>query len=187
YKELILDAKEGGYGDPLYNAVNKILSNWKLTYTSENKPTQGEFTYNPTVANGEKVITLNVDTCAQILNEAEGMNLTVNFKKEDSDEDDELIMSLAANAGITVYEATNENDEDGWGYYCYYFYWNRHNDNGLSGKMGQMEFATVRNNVYKLSVSKINQLGHPRDTKHDPDPVDPNDPDEDPTNYLKVN
>ena len=88
--------------------------------------------------------------------------------------------------GVTVYVPSNENDEDGWGYYCYYFYWNRHNDNLKSGRMGIMEFATVRNNVYKLSVTGINQLGHPRDPNHDPDPEEPEDPDEDPTDYIQV-
>ena len=52
--------------------------------------------------------------------------------------------------------------------------------------MGRMEFATVRNNVYKLSVTKIGQLGHPRNPKNDPDPVIPEDPDEDPTHYIQV-
>ena len=52
--------------------------------------------------------------------------------------------------------------------------------------MGIMEFATVRNNVYKLSVTAINQLGHPRDPNHDPDPEEPEDPDEDPTDYIQV-
>lgn len=88
--------------------------------------------------------------------------------------------------GVTVYVPSNENDGEEWGYYCYYFYWNRHNDNGKSGRMGIMEFATVRNNVYKLSVTGINQLGHPRDPNHDPDPEEPEDPDEDPTDYIQV-
>ena len=88
--------------------------------------------------------------------------------------------------GVTVYVPSNEEDGEGWGYYCYYFYWNRHNDNGKSGRMGIMEFATVRNNVYKLSVTGINQLGHPRDPNHDPDPEEPEDPDEDPTDYIQV-
>ena len=46
--------------------------------------------------------------------------------------------------------------------------------------MGVMEFATVRNNVYKLSVNKITEFGHPGDPDDDPDPEDPGDPDESP-------
>lgn len=63
-------------------------------------------------------------------------------------------------------------------YYCYYVYWNRHNNNGDPAVMGPMEFATVRNNVYKLSVNKVVQLGHPADPDDDPDPIKPDDPDE---------
>lgn len=92
---------------------------------------------------------------------------------------------------ITIYEPSYEetgNDPNGkgWGYYCYYFYWNRHNDNGNNSKMGQMEFATVRNNVYKLQVTKIGELGHPRKPDNDPDPVDPEDPDEEDKVYMDV-
>ena len=79
-----------------------------------------------------------------------------------------------ANAGFTGYSA----DEEG-NYYAYYYYWNRHNDNGNNVVMGPMEFAVVRNNVYKLCVDKISKLGHPTPGKDpDPDPETPFDPDE---------
>ena len=112
-------------------------------------------------------------------------------KKEVKEHIEKPFCKLVPQQNITVYEATDEGEPGdgvgaGLGYYCYYFYWNRHNDNGNSGKMGPMEFAVVRNNVYKLAVTSISQLGHPRDTSHDPDPVDPEDPDEDPTRYIKV-
>lgn len=68
---------------------------------------------------------------------------------------------------ITIYEASND-PVDGWGFYCYYYYWNRHNNNGEPGIMGPMEFAVVRNNVYKLAVTNIKQLGHPRFSENDP-------------------
>ena len=98
---------------------------------------------------------------------------------------------LAA-AGFTRYTADSAGK-----YYAYYVYWNRHNDNGVSNVMGPMEFAVVRNNVYKLAVTEIMRLGHPKDptkptpgTDPDPDPdpdePDPEDPDEDPSIYLKV-
>lgn len=93
-----------------------------------------------------------------------------------------------ADAGFTGYSA----DEKG-NYYAYYYYWNRHNDNGDNTKMGIMEFAVVRNNVYKLCVDKISKLGHPEpptdpnDPKNpDPDPVDPKDPDEELNYYFNV-
>ena len=49
-----------------------------------------------------------------------------------------------------------------------------------------MEFAVVRNNIYKLAVTKINRLGHPRLSENDPDPVDPDDPDETGDVYISV-
>ena len=95
----------------------------------------------------------------------------------------------AAAAGFTGYSA-----KDGK-YYNYYYYWNRHNDNGEPYKMGIMEFAVVRNNVYKLAVDKISRFGHPTppdpsnpdpDPEPDPDPVDPDDPDESVNYYFNV-
>lgn len=52
--------------------------------------------------------------------------------------------------------------------------------------MEQMEFAVVRNNVYKMAVTKINRLGHPRLSENDPDPVDPDDPNETGNVYISV-
>ena len=99
----------------------------------------------------------------------------------------------ATSAGFTLYQASDDgadNVEDshdaGVGYYCYYYYWNRHNDNGRINTMGPMEFAVVRNNVYKLMVTGITKLGHPRISDNDPDPLDPEDPDENGDVYLTV-
>ena len=51
-----------------------------------------------------------------------------------------------------------------------------------------MEFAVVRNNVYKLCVDSIEKFGHPTPGGDDPDPdkPDPNDPDEEGEYYFKV-
>lgn len=57
-------------------------------------------------------------------------------------------------------------------YYCYYYYWNRHRDNGDSQTMGNMEYQVVRNNIYKLAVTKVSGLGVPGDDI--PDPSRPN-------------
>ena len=78
--------------------------------------------------------------------------------------------------GFTKYAPTNGV------YETYYYYWNRHNDNGIDdpyndARMGPMEFAVVRNNVYKLSVDAIYKFGYPSDKK--PDPRDPDEPDPD--------
>ncbi len=98
----------------------------------------------------------------------------------------------AVDAGITIYQwATDEylgagQTEPHKGYFCYYYYWNRHNDNGIPGVMGKMEFAVVRNNVYKISVDKIHRIGHPLRTENDPDPQTPDTPDEVSDVYLDV-
>lgn len=63
---------------------------------------------------------------------------------------------------------------------CYYKYWIRHMNNKNNEQMGPMEFAIVRNNVYKLSVSKVNDLGDPTGE------IDPNNPDETSKMYLSV-
>ena len=88
-------------------------------------------------------------------------------------------------AGITIYQSSLA-AEGTPGYYCYYYYWNRHNDNGIAGVMGPMEFDVVRNNVYKLSVNKISRLGHPRIPENDPEDPTPNTPDESANIYIDV-
>lgn len=66
--------------------------------------------------------------------------------------------------GFTIYTPDKVLvEEDGekkevYKYYCYYYYFNKHNDNTNLAETTPFEFATVRNNVYKLSVTKINQF-----------------------------
>lgn len=86
-----------------------------------------------------------------------------------------------ASAGFTRYSAETDGN-----YYAYYYYWNRHNDNKDNKAMGAMEFAVVRNNVYKLCVDYINKLGHPVPGNDDPDSVDNDDPDESGEYYFGV-
>lgn len=64
---------------------------------------------------------------------------------------------------------------------CYYKYWIRHYRNDNDELMGIMEFAIVRNNAYRLSVSKVSGIGEPSDE------IDPNTPDESSKMYLDVN
>ena len=202
-------AVEEGEGSTLYFAVQEVLNNWYIEYKKpeegqEATPIKGTFKYakqKPTPAPGNEVQTLTIKIYYDIITKGEKTDLNTGFAQCDvqlhsdafgtADGDPEeaaesLFMNLAPQFEITIYRVSNEEDGEGWGYYCYYFYWNRHNDNQKSGLMGLMEFDVVRNNVYKLAVTKIGQLGHPRIPEYDPDPVDPNDPDEDPTNYLQV-
>ena len=107
---------------------------------------------------------------------------------DDSDvanEDLKMMREAITGAGITIFQSSTD-AKFGKGYYCYYYYWNRHNDNGINGTMGPMEFDVVRNNVYKLSVDKIARLGHPRIPGNDPNPPTPDTPDESDEIYLDV-
>lgn len=61
----------------------------------------------------------------------------------------------AKDCGFVPYKPNNN------GYEMVYLYWNRHNDNKNNTENGVMEFATVRNNVYKLAVDEITKLGYP--------------------------
>ncbi|MCM1483350.1 MAG: Mfa1 family fimbria major subunit [Muribaculaceae bacterium] len=91
-----------------------------------------------------------------------------------------ITANLSESNGFTIYRP------DGGKYPVYYPYYNRHNDNGNNTVMGAMEFATVRNNVYKIAVSEILEFGHPGKPGDDPDPEDPDDPDESPKTYFRV-
>ena len=113
------------------------------------------------------------------LSDEEKGNARVKFKE----------IATSENAKFTLYQSSTEEDSEGVehkGYYCYYYYWNRHNDNGDATNMGTMEFGVVRNNVYKLAVTQINELGHPRLSENDPDPEDPDKPDETGKIYFKL-
>lgn len=44
-------------------------------------------------------------------------------------------------------------------YNCYYNYWIKHLDNGLPTTMGVMEYAVVRNNMYRITITNIRGLG----------------------------
>lgn len=59
----------------------------------------------------------------------------------------------------------------------YHKFWIRHDDNNDDNKMGVMEFAIVRNNVYQLNVTGVTGLGDPlpfTPGKDDPDTPDEN-------------
>ena len=196
--DIVAAAKADGDGGSLNFAVDQILSNWYYQASEDDTEMikKGTFVYSatkPVVEEGETApVALNVVIADEFLNGTEVTDgsvdytgCTASFKKNEKDKYDTQFIALAPAQKITIY-LPSKDDKEGWGYFCYYFYWNRHNDNGLGSKMGQMEFASVRNNVYKLAVTKINSLGHPRDTENDPDPVDPEDPDEEPERSIEV-
>lgn len=104
-----------------------------------------------------------------------------NKAMEDPDASDTEIEKNAVDAGFTIFKPNADKK-----YEVLYYYWNRHNDNKNNGSMGPMEFAVVRNNVYKLSVTGVNKFGHPTNPGDDPDPENPEDPDEEDDVYFKV-
>ena len=85
--------------------------------------------------------------------------------------DDEAL----AEAGIRHFKKGEDGTFPVW-----YTYWNRHNDNGDPIRMGVMEFAVVRNYVYKLQVNSISSFGLPKDPGSGGNPWKPsgNTPDE---------
>lgn len=95
--------------------------------------------------------------------------------------EDRYTDAKAVAAGFTIFKPNADKK-----YEVLYYYWNRHNDNNNNGSMGPMEFAVVRNNVYKLSVTGVNKFGHPTNPSDDPDPENPEDPDEEDDVYFKV-
>lgn len=165
-------------GNKVYIFDGNVLGDWENVVACKNA--DATLITDP----AEKTALENLQTALKSAFTAQGLSET----------DDATLNTSAklAAAGFTRYTADSAGK-----YYTYYVYWNRHNDNGVSNVMGPMEFAVVRNNVYKLAVTEIMRLGHPKDptkptpgTDPDPDPdpdePDPEDPDEDPSIYLKV-
>ncbi|MDE6742070.1 MAG: fimbria major subunit [Muribaculaceae bacterium] len=78
-------------------------------------------------------------------------------------------------AAFTAVEHVVGKDEEGkeikkWGFICYYNLWLRHyNDEGADPQTSYpMEYATVRNNIYRVSVS-FSGPGDPTPTMREPD------------------
>lgn len=176
-------------------SINRSNPLYMAVYGKDTKYGMGTFKYTYKVATGttenpgadvEKEGTFNDNginpNCADA-KWAEWNNAT--NEEEKADKLAAMRTAIAKDGGITIYQPSND-DAEGWAYYCYYYYWNRHNDNGKPGVMGPMEFAVVRNNVYKLSVDKISRLGHPRISDNDPEPPTPGTPDEKDDIYLSV-
>ena len=102
------------------------------------------------------------------------------YKFYDSPEALATALGVASISGVNLdmlnarkFEKTDD------GYQCYYAYWIRHYDNYKPASMGVMEFAIVRNNLYRMLITNVSGLGY-QDL-----PVDPDIPDEGET-FLKV-
>lgn len=143
------------------------------------------------IANLRRVVA-NLDPSATMRQKFEQVFAGKNYLKFSTNDQGERVYEVLDNALVDATSAENNStfkiirpSADNK-YYVYYVYYNRHNDNGNNNSMGVMEFATVRNNVYKLSVTKVSDFGHTNDPKDDPDPENPEDPDETPKTYFQV-
>lgn len=98
-------------------------------------------------------------------------------------ESDSGIKEALKEAGFKVYP-----EKDGK-YFCYYYYWVRHNAtpaNYNDGKMDVMEFGVVRNNIYQIALTSVAGLGKPGDFI--PDMTTPDDPEKVPADAnISVN
>lgn len=170
-----------------YGTDNEIIPEWNRSnslYEAVFGKGGTGYTLTVTVNGEEKTYTDPLELDSKSANAA--WNAWNNANKPASGTDlNKAFKKAVTDAGFTLYQSSYDAD-NGWGYYCYYYHWIRHNDNGNNGVMGPMEFAIVRNNVYKLSVSKIHTLGHPRISENDPNAPEPDDPDEETKIYLTV-
>ena len=87
-------------------------------------------------------------------------------------------VTSVTSGNMDIYQAKKFKKTDD-GYHCYYVYWIRHLDNYDNTNMGVMEFAVVRNNLYRMIITQVSGLG---DSEI---PTAPDKPDEGET-YLKV-
>lgn len=158
---------------------------YKYAYTHNTSAIRSDFMAG--VVNGRFEVTVdgvtlnNTATAEQLFPntvKADFSNVTVKAVKTNNEVNDDKTYNYNGNNNFIAYTPTNVNGINH--YYVYYYYYNRHNNNGQVG-MGPMEFATVRNNVYKLKVDQVNGFGLPGDIVPPP-PTD----DEEPEVYFKV-
>lgn len=80
-------------------------------------------------------------------------------------------------AGVTQYKY----DATYKGYPMYYVSYIKHRDDNNNENTGPMEYAVVRNHVYKIKINSVSMFGHPNDPQDDaqpnadPDPESPDD------------
>lgn len=114
----------------------------------------------------ETVVKKDFDLVEKLKNADPTTDLKTNLLKD---------LNKEACHGFKAYEA----DANGK-YIMYYFYYNRHNSNNDNFNMGENEFGVVRNNVYKLQVTKCGSLGEPKS------PDNPDNPNEEENAYFTV-
>lgn len=159
--EILLDGTNYGAenGNVIYAFDNKIYGSFEKLLAVVNTP------YNNLAREEQEMLAYFNKAKASVSSLAEVPNANLTTDNEASLKD-----ALRANL-FQVYTPTNiaqSGAPANYKYYCYYYYWNRHNDNDMSWQMGPMEFATVRNNIYKLNVNSVSLLGYPGDVPPPP-------------------
>lgn len=101
------------------------------------------------------------------------------FQHKFYDSAEALAAAVKASGSSSGRYQTRKFEKTDDGYRCYYKYWIRHLDNNNPAEMGVMEFGVVRNNLYRMLITGVSDLGD-GDTI-----ITPDTPDEGET-YLKV-
>ena len=201
FADMVDAAVSNGPGSAPELIASAVLGNWYLVTATPADASEsavavsGKFEYSetgaPSASEGQTVFQLTPAIYAEILHHTVKGEGQTGLDFSGCSVDDKLnyttvfFKGLLTAQNVTMFDPSQD-AEGNWGYYCYYFYWNRHNDNGNNGLMGVMEFATVRNNVYKLAVTGLRRLGHPENPENDPEPIIPDDPDEEDVVYMDV-
>ena len=191
-KDAIANAKGNPAKDPiLYSYANTLYVTWEEVREKAFLTEENSRFYKAVFGNEKKkkniTIKSNVQTAVYSTDKTSPDYLWQKWHEQNIGNEafQANFRKAAQKAQFTLYQS-NTDDYDAAGYYCYYFCWNRHNDNNDDTVTGPMEFAIVRNNIYKLSVTGINRLGHPRISENDPAPITPDTPDEKNSHYLTL-
>jgi hypothetical protein len=101
------------------------------------------------------------------------------FQHKFYDSAEALVAAVSAVGSPTNKYQARKFEKTDDGYRCYYKYWIRHLDNLKPTEMGVMEFGIVRNNLYRMLITSVSDLG-----EGTPEII-PDTPDEGET-YLRV-
>ncbi len=181
------------YSNPDYvkwNTFNAVSTtpNYKTAYCLENcmlAPAQknGYSTgviFKAIMEPNSNVYTLNATGALELVKDKQSYPETLYFFQQKFYATAEALAVAVQASGLSdgKYQASKYEKSDD-GYRCYYKYWIRHLDNNNPSVMGVMEFGVVRNNLYRMLITGVSDLGNGNPS------IVPNIPDEGETN-LKV-
>lgn len=94
------------------------------------------------------------------------------FEYKFYDSADALKVAVAASSSPTSALQAKKFEKTDDGYRCYYNYWIRHLDNNNPTIMGVMEFGVIRNNLYRMLITNVSDLGEEDMNSFTPDTPD---------------